>query len=74
MRRFPLPRPESDPRFTIGLLLEVAKVLKDRGFPELGDDGRDLVALQEAHFGFICAPQEGTDMNGLRTAADVEEV
>jgi hypothetical protein len=57
MRTYPIQRPGEDPRFTMGLLLDVARLLKDRGFPELKEGG-DLVALQEALFGFIYAPRE----------------
>lgn len=60
-RKYPLPRTESDPRFTIGLVLDVAKLLKQHGFPELtaanADDVRDYTELQQALFNFIYAKE-----------------
>lgn len=52
-RAYPIqPRPEEDSRFTLGLALDVAKVLKDHGYPEI-TGGRDFLELQQALFGFL---------------------
>lgn len=52
-RQYPIrPRPENDPRFTLGLALDVAKVLKDHGYSEI-TSGRDFLELQQALFGFL---------------------
>lgn len=54
-RAYPLPRrPEGDPRFTFGLIRDVAKVLADHGYPPIVS-GADHVDLQQALFGFIYA-------------------
>jgi len=53
-RAYPLPRSpqgEDDPRFTMGLLVDVIEVLKRHGYPSL--DGIDAVELQLALFRFI---------------------
>ena len=50
-RAYPLPPVEEDPRFTIGLSLDVAAVLVDHGFPPV--HGLDLVELQQALYGFL---------------------
>lgn len=49
---YPLPRPVDDPRFTFGLVLDVARVLKAHGFPPLVA-GPDLLRLQQALFTMI---------------------
>lgn len=51
-RIFPLPRPDDDSRFSVGLILDVRAVLTKHGYPESSDSG-DLVALQQALFGFL---------------------
>lgn len=52
-RQYPIrPRPVEDPRFTFGFALDVAKVLKDHGYPEI-TSGRDFMELQQALFGFL---------------------
>lgn len=56
-RTYPLPRPDDDPRFTFGLMLDVRQVLTDHGYPTI-DHGRDLVDLQLALFGFLYGPGE----------------
>lgn len=53
-RNYPLPAPESDPRFTFGLLYEVAKTIEAHGYPPL--TGRDVVELQVALLGVLYAP------------------
>lgn len=58
-RAYPLPRPDDDPRFTYGLTFAVAKVFEEHGYPPLGS-GADLVALQQALFGFLYEPAEPT--------------
>ena len=50
--QYPLPRPAEDPRFTFGLIREVAQVLTDHGYPK-ADSGADHVRLQQALFGFL---------------------
>jgi hypothetical protein len=54
MRKYPLPRTAEDPRFTIGLLVEVSNLLERRGYPKI-DEGLDLVALQQALLDFLYA-------------------
>lgn len=53
-RSYPLPRPETDPKFTFGLVVDVADALTSRGYPPL--TGLDLVELQQALFRFLYAP------------------
>lgn len=55
-RAYPLPRPDADSRFSMGLILDVATALEAAGFPPIRE-GADIVALQQALFGFI---YEGT--------------
>jgi hypothetical protein len=52
---YPLPRPAEtgdDPRFTIGLDLDVAAVLVKHGYPPVAS-GADLLRLQMALFEFL---------------------
>jgi hypothetical protein len=51
-RLYPMPAPTDDPRFTYGLLSDAVKVLERHGYPR-PESGPDLVALQEALFGFL---------------------
>lgn len=51
-RVYPLPRPADDPRFNMGLMIDVARVLEEHGYPKI-TAGRDIVELQMALFGFI---------------------
>ena len=44
-------------RFTLGLVMAVADVLEDHGFPAVGS-GADLVRLRQALYGF-CYGAEG---------------
>lgn len=53
-RAYPLPAPDVDPRFNVGLLIDVAKVLEEHGFPPI-TAGLDLVDLQQALFKFLYA-------------------
>lgn len=50
-RCYPLPQPAGDPRFTFGLVINVAEVLEEHGFPKL--QGLDHVYLQQALFNFL---------------------
>lgn len=55
-RAFPIqPRPDDDPRFTLGLILEVAEVLAKHGYPDITtpDRARDFVEFRQALFGFL---------------------
>ncbi|MEV6695400.1 hypothetical protein AB0M35_28430 [Micromonospora sp. NPDC051196] len=56
-RRFPIPRPAEDSRFTFGLVLDVAQVLAAHGYPSMAEPydgcGPDLLALQQALFSLI---------------------
>lgn len=54
-RLYPMPAPEHDNRFTYGLLAEMVTVLECHGYAR-PTNGGDLVALQEALFGFLYAP------------------
>lgn len=51
-RAYPLPRPVKDPRFSMGLLSDVAKVIEEHGYPPI-TEGRDILDLQSALFGFL---------------------
>lgn len=51
-RTYPLPAPTDDPRFTMGLLIDVVKVLEQHGYPQI-THGLDLVDLQQALFSFL---------------------
>jgi hypothetical protein len=51
-RNYPIhPRPDNDPRFTLGLVIDVADVLEQRGYPETSPG--DLIELQQALYRFI---------------------
>jgi hypothetical protein len=47
----PAPRDREDPRFTVGLLMDVAGVLERHGYPPVTGD--DLVWLQTALFRWL---------------------
>lgn len=66
-RAYPLPRPENDPRFTLGMQLDVAQVLEKHGFPKVS--GVDLVELGQALFGFLFAA-ESTEKQPAPAAED----
>ncbi|PRY19133.1 hypothetical protein [Pseudosporangium ferrugineum] len=53
---YPLPCPEADSRFTYGLLIDIADQLQEHGYPR-PIAARDLVALQQALFGFLYATE-----------------
>lgn len=58
MSDYPVPPPgDSDPRFSYGLLIDVAKVLAAHGLPAVRS-GTDMVQLQQALFGFIYGTKE----------------
>lgn len=69
-RTYPLPRPatwvDDDPRFTMGLILAVKKVLEEHGYPPI-THGFDLVDLQQSLFGFLYAPKAAGDDVGRQT-------
>ncbi|WP_051110214.1 hypothetical protein [Saccharomonospora halophila] len=60
-RVFPIPRPASgnDPRFTLGLLLDVKQVLVQHGYPMDQATGPDHLALKQALFRFLYASTDG---------------
>jgi uncharacterized protein DUF6284 len=66
-RRYPLPPPAAageDPRFSFGLLVDVAKVLEQHAYPRV-TAGRDLLELQMALFRYLyAAEQSGADAVG----------
>ncbi|MFJ9842040.1 hypothetical protein ACIRYZ_16490 [Kitasatospora sp. NPDC101155] len=49
---YPLPAPDDDPRFTFGLVLDVAKALEAHGYPPVAS-GPDLLNLRQALFRFL---------------------
>ena len=55
---------DEDPRFTFGLVLDVARVLAAHGFPDLTDlavaSGADLVELQQGLYRFVYTGREET--------------
>lgn len=53
---YPLPQPDDDPRFTFGLLYDIAQTLTAAGYPEL--TGLDLADLSTALFRFLYRPHE----------------
>jgi hypothetical protein len=54
-RRYPLPRPADDARFTTGLLIDVVDVLVRHGYPR-PEAAKDLTDLQQALFRFLYDP------------------
>jgi hypothetical protein len=56
-RTYPLPRPDDDPKFNIGLLADVIRVLETHGYPAI-HQGRDIVRLQQALYGFLYGEDE----------------
>lgn len=51
---YPLPAPAADPRFTTGLVLDIADVLTAHGYPP--PDGTDWAQLMTAMSGFLYQP------------------
>jgi hypothetical protein len=60
-RQYPIrPQPDDDPRFTLGLTLDVAQVLEQHGYPPV-HNGLDLVDLRQALFQFLyTGPKEAS--------------
>lgn len=59
-RQYPItPLPDNDRRFSIGLAVDVAKVLQEHGYPQIVG-GRDLLELQQALFRFLYTGPEAT--------------
>lgn len=58
-RAYPMPAPADDHRFTLGLVFAVIQVLTDAGYPPITAGG-DLVALQQALYGFLYRPASHT--------------
>jgi hypothetical protein len=56
---YPIPRPPSgnDPRFSVGLALDIAAVLHQHGYPPIAT-GADLTRLQQALFTVIYQQKE----------------
>lgn len=50
-RNYPLPVTDDDPRFTFGLMLDVAAVLVEHGYPRPHD--MDFAEVQHALFRFL---------------------
>jgi hypothetical protein len=55
---YPLPAPDDDPRFTYGLIFDVADVLTSHGFPR--PDGTDWAHLMTALVRFLYQPGQET--------------
>lgn len=53
---YPLPQADDDPRFTFGLVLDVAELLVTHGYPRPAA-GADWVELQQALFRFLYSPR-----------------
>lgn len=52
-RAYPIrPVPDDDPRFTLGLTIDVAAVLERHGFPKV-ENGLDFVDLQQSLYRFL---------------------
>jgi hypothetical protein len=51
-RLYPISAPADDPRFTVGLLIDLADVLQTHGYPRLCSGG-DLLDLQQVMFRFL---------------------
>ena len=62
-RVYPMKAPADDPRFNMGLLIDVIKVLTERGYPKV-EHGQDLVELQQALFNFLYAAPTCEDCGG----------
>ena len=53
---YPLPRPDDDEdeRYTYGLLLDIARLIEQHGYPPI--QGEDMVELSLALFRFLYEP------------------
>ena len=58
---YPIPRPpaDTDHRFSLGLVLDVAAVLADHGYPPI-TTGTDLLRLQQSLFTTIYQPKDAS--------------
>lgn len=64
---YPLPAPGEDPRFTFGLIHDVAGLLEAAGYPRLA--GLDVVELRQALYRFLYVPRAGGSPAGPRGPA-----
>lgn len=55
---YPLPAPRTDPRFSYGLIFDIADVLTAHGYPP--PDGTDWPHLMAAVSGFLYQPDPET--------------
>jgi len=62
-RVYPMKAPPDDPRFNMGLLIDVTKVLAAHGYPPVSH-GLDLVELQQALFNFLYAAPKCEECSG----------
>ncbi len=61
VRRYPLAQTDTDARFTLGLVLDVAAVLKQHGYPSItAENPLDHVELRQALFEFLYT-REGSE-------------
>jgi len=71
-RVYPMSAPSDDRRFTLGLVFAVVQVLIDAGYPPITAGG-DLVALQQALYGFLYLPKPsrtvGESRDGIAATA-----
>lgn len=64
-RNYPItPAPDDDPRFSMGLIFDVSRVLEQHGYPPIREAG-DLVDLHQMLFRFLYVPRD----NGEATDA-----
>lgn len=70
---YPMPMPErgTDRRFTAGLVIDVARVLEEHGYPDVLADGQHLVDLRQALFGFLYEPSDAAVAEARRQILDV---
>jgi hypothetical protein len=59
---YPLPRPDHDPRFTYGLVFDIAVVLATHGYPRPAHT--DYADLMLALFRFIYQPSQRNQQKG----------
>lgn len=58
-RAYPItPAPDDDSRFTVGLTVDVIKVLTEHGYPPV-TNGMDIVELQQALYRFLYVGTDG---------------
>ncbi|WP_328614530.1 hypothetical protein OHS58_48520 [Amycolatopsis sp. NBC_00348] len=75
-RRYPIPAPAEDARFTFGLVLDLADVLHRHGYPKI-TSGDDFVELQQAVWRFLyttdtatAVPETAADRPGVDPASE----